>query len=209
MVAPSARPSTLNSQLSRSPPKPWMRMTFSAPSPFWCSATCAPSTSTNCGAAASSSPLFRRRRHIGCDIFIDLAVGDRGIGDDADQRLDRIDRYRPRRLRGAGVRRRSPRRSRRSCRSRLRGSASPGLICVPALIEPAGDLPLLHGEAPFRHDDRNDALVGHQAHLNWPWCAERRRRSAPRSGYRDLRAPARTAPACAARSPSGCRLSAT
>ena len=64
--ARSARASILNSQLSRSPPKPWMRMTFSAPCRVWHSAACPPALRR----IRSAAPVILLvvlggRRHIG------------------------------------------------------------------------------------------------------------------------------------------------
>ena len=75
---------------------------------------------------------------------------------------------------------------------------------VPFGHQPAHHRPLLHGEAPLRHHDRRDRSR-HGCVLSWRRSGVRRTRSGPRRGCRCPRGRARTAPGCAARSPSAPR----
>ena len=114
--------------------------------------------------------LLGNRRHIGGDIVIDLLLGDALIRNDPEERLHRVN--------DAGL---ADPPAQRAGIARL--DAAGDLIRLdfedrladidtPArLDEPTGELALLHRQAPFGHDDRNDALLRHRMRLSEPQCA--------------------------------------
>ena len=142
-----------------------------------------------------------RRNLEGLDIGVDLGVADLRRRQDAKQRLDRIDLpdladAAPEQPAIGGFHR---------IGDLLRLDVHDllaGLDRLPFLDVPGRERSLLHGEAPFRHDERRDGLA-HRS-LTSP-CASGSttcappRRSLPRSEHRDPRATARMAPAYAER----------
>ena len=149
----------LKSQLSRSPPKPWIRTTGFRAAP--------PAARSETPAAGDRRIRLRRRpprasgwppaRAEAGDEGSISAVGDVvGGASDAEQRLDRVGRARRRPSRAARVPASAASTtlvilsvsiSSRSRRDRPR---------CPSSCQPADDLALGHREAPFRHGDRSD-----------------------------------------------------